>query len=111
MASNVDVARVLVDMVQPNHMKQQFSQVKVLIWDLDGTLYKPRADISRAIRECEYQVIIHHTGWTRNKTIEEFLKVHKVITPSGTHTAAILSGIQTVQAARECQNYLDRRKY
>ncbi len=90
---------------------QQWSQVNVLIWDLDGTLYKPKSNISRAIRECEYQVITSHTRWSKKKVIEEFYKVYKVVTPSGTKTAAIVSGIPTVQAARECQNFLDRRKF
>ena len=56
----------------------KFSDVKMLIWDFDGTLYKPNPELYHAVRESEFQAIMNHTGWTLEKTVEEFQKLHKV---------------------------------
>ncbi len=88
-----------------------FPNIKVLIWDIDGTLYRSIPALSQDIFEADYKVVMVHTGWTREKTIEEFHKIFKVITPSSTKTAAMLTGLPLVQVAIECEQYKDRTKY
>ncbi len=89
----------------------KFPDVKVLIWDFDGTLYKPNTKLFRAVRESEYRTIMEKTGWDRQKTIAEFDKHYKVVTPSATQTVAKLSGITTTEAALIMEKYFDRRDY
>lgn len=88
-----------------------FTNVKVLIWDFDGTLFKPNENFFAAVREAEFQVLIKHMGWTRKKVEEEFQKVYKVIYPSATQTIGVLAGISTAQAAREMEELFDRRDF
>lgn len=84
-----------------------FSNIKVLIWDFDGTLYPPNAVLAKEMREAEYRIIMDHTHWSREKTTAEFNRLHRT-TPSATETSAILCGITIAQAAREGENYFDR---
>ncbi len=88
-----------------------FDEVKVLIWDFDGTLYRPNPALWREIREGEYRTIMNHTGWSREKTLEEFEKLHKKVYPSVTETVAKLSNVSIKQAAVEMEQYFDRAKY
>lgn len=88
-----------------------FSDVSVCVWDFDGTLYKPTPELDRAIIEADYILVMKHTGWSREKTVTEFHKVFKVITPSSTETAARLAGISVKEAAIECELYKDRRMF
>jgi putative hydrolase of the HAD superfamily len=92
-------------------MDARFKDIKVCIWDFDGTLYKPNPDLWAEIREAEYRVIADHTQWDKNRTRLEFEKVYKVQLQSATETVARLSGITTEQAALEMEQYYDRRKY
>jgi len=92
-------------------MNTLFSDIKVLVWDFDSTLYRPQPELFTAVREAEYRVIMDHTGWLREKAMQEFKKLHKVVTPSGTQVTANLAKIPVVAAARETENYFDRRKY
>lgn len=85
--------------------------IKVFIWDFDGTLYKPNPALFAEVREAEYKTIQIHTGWDREKVIEEFTKLHKKVYPSATETVGKLTGLTTTQAALEMENYFDRRKY
>lgn len=92
-------------------MNKQFLEVRVLIWDFDGTFYKSNSDLFRAIREAEYKTIMEHTGWDREHVIQRFEDTYKKITPSATQTVAKLCGITTTQAAEEMESYFDRREY
>lgn len=92
-------------------MDTQFADIKILIWDLDGTLYQSIPALSAEILEADYQVVMRHTGWSREKTIEEFHKVFKVKTPSSTLAAAIVAGIPLIDVAIECEQYKDRTKH
>lgn len=92
-------------------MKKRLKDIKILIWDFDGTLYKPNPLLWHDVREGEYQTIINHTGWTRDKAEKEFQKLHKISVTSATEVAAVLSGITIVDAAVEMEQYFDRRKY
>ena len=56
-----------------------FSDVQVLIWDFDGTLYKPNPELFHAVRESEYRTIMEYTHWNRERTITEFEKLKKDI--------------------------------
>ncbi|MCX6792378.1 MAG: HAD family hydrolase [Candidatus Gottesmanbacteria bacterium] len=85
--------------------------IRVCIWDFDGTLYKPNPDLFRDVRESEYRAIMKHTGWTREKTIEEFHTLHKVTIQSATAVVSKLCNIPIAAAARESEKYFDRRKY
>lgn len=88
-----------------------FPDVKVLIWDFDGTLYQSVPQLWKDVREGEYRTIANHTGWSHEKTVEEFAKLHKMTYQSATEVAAVLSGISIAEAAVEMEQYFDRRKY
>lgn len=88
-----------------------FINIKVLIWDFDGTLYQPIPALWKYVREAEYKTIMNHTGWTHDKTIDEFLKIYKVTIESATETSAVLSGITIAEAAVEMEAYFDRRDF
>jgi len=92
-------------------MNPLFTSIKILIWDFDGTLYKPNPELFRDVRESEYRAIMKHTGWTREKAIEEFHKLHKVTIQSATAVVAKLCTISVAAAAVESEKYFDRRKY
>ena len=92
-------------------MDTRLINIQVLIWDFDGTLYKPHPDLWRDVREAEYRVIAEHTGWEKEKVIEEFTKLYKVVLASATQVVAKLAEIQVKQAAIEMENYFDRTKY
>ena len=85
--------------------------IKILIWDFDGTLFKPNESFFAAVREAEFQVLMKHMGWTREKAEGEFQKIYKVVYPSATQTIGILAGISTAQAAQEMENLFDRRDF
>lgn len=86
----------------------QIKDIRVLVWDFDGTLYRPTAALNEAIMHADYELVMRHTGWTLEKTKEEFSKIFQIKTPSSTETAAILAGITIEEAAIECENYKDR---
>jgi len=88
-----------------------FSDVQVLIWDFDGTLYKPNPELFHAVRESEYRTIMEYTHWNRERTITEFEKLYKKVTPSATQTVAKICGISTTEAAVFMEKYYDRREY
>ncbi len=90
-------------------MNIQFKDVKVLIWDFDGTFYKPNPELWKKVREAEYRVIMEKTGWNHDKTIEEFNKYYKTVTPSATQTVAHICGMTTTEAALIMEQYYDRR--
>ena len=92
-------------------MNTAFRNIKVLIWDFDGTLYKPNAELFAAVREAEYQAIMDHTGWSREKAIEEFHTLHKVTIQSATAVIAKLCHISIPQAAVASEKRFDRRDY
>lgn len=85
--------------------------IKVLIWDFDGTLYRPNADLFAAVRESEYLTIMDLTGWPREKAIEEFHKLHKVAIQSATAVIAQLCNISIAEAAVESEKRFDRRDF
>jgi putative hydrolase of the HAD superfamily len=88
-----------------------FPDIKILIWDFDGTLYKPNPALFHDVRESEYRAITEHTGWNREKAIEEFHKLHKVTIQSATAVVAKLCNISIAQAAVESEKYFDRRNF
>lgn len=92
-------------------MRTDFKAVKVLIWDFDGTFYRPNPDLFHEIRISEYKVIEKHTGWNRQKAQTEFEKIHHISIMSATATVAHLSGITTSMAAVEMESFFDRRKF
>lgn len=91
-------------------MIRKFKNLNVLVWDFDGTLYKPHPGLWHDVRESEYRVISEHTHWPREKLLKEFKKMHAPGT-SATEVVAKLSGITTVNAANEMETYYDRTKY
>lgn len=92
-------------------MNLKFSNVKILIWDFDGTLYKPNPDLFHEVRESEYKAIMKHTGWSHEKASEEFHKLHKITIQSATAVVAKLCNITIPEAAAESENNYDRRDY
>ncbi len=103
--------QLLVTVIQELRMDTQLSMIKVLIWDFDGTLYKPNRDIWHNVREAEYKTIAEHTRWPREKVIAEFEKTYKAITPSATEAVAYICKMKTEDAAVEMERYYDRRPY
>ncbi|MFZ2024824.1 MAG: HAD family hydrolase [Microgenomates group bacterium] len=92
-------------------MDERFSVVKVLVWDIDGTLYPPHKELFHMIRESEYKTIMHHTGWDKEKAMEEFAKLHKKTIQSATEVVAVLSGRTIAEVAVESETYFDRRDF
>lgn len=92
-------------------MNANFTDVKVLVWDFDGTLYPPNPKLWHDVREAEYRVIKNHTGWPRTKIVDEFDRLHKKVAKSATKVTSILSHIAPQEAAIEMERYFDRRKY
>ncbi len=88
-----------------------FQNIKVLIWDFDGTLFRSNEALFQAVREAEYRVIMSHTHWDREKTKAEFSKKYKVVSPSGTTVTAMLANIATRQASHETEKYFNRSDY
>lgn len=88
-----------------------FKKIKILIWDFDGTFYRPNPALFHAVREAEYRVISEHNGWTREQTIEAFEKLYKKVYPSATETVGRIVGIPTGEAALEMEQYFDRRDF
>lgn len=86
-------------------------RLKVLIWDFDGTLYRPNEQLWHDIQEAELRVICEYTEWPREKAKEEFMRLHRTVIPSATETVAHLCGISTPDAARAFEAYYDRTKY
>lgn len=90
---------------------KKLTGIKVLIWDFDGTLYKPTQQSYDDTRNAEFQVIEERMGFSRIKAKEEFYEVYKVKTVSGTQAVALICRISTVEAATYCEHYMDRSKY
>ena len=87
------------------------ADIKILVWDFDGTLYQLNDAIWKDIYEAQFRVIMDHTGWSHEKAVSEHTKLYKVIYQSGTFTAAKLAGISVAQAVLETEKYFDREKY
>lgn len=87
------------------------SNINVLIWDFDGTFYKPNPALFTAVREAEYRVITTRNGWTKEQATEAFEKLYKKVYPSATETVGRIVGIPTGEAALEMENYFDRRDF
>ena len=87
-----------------------FTDIKVIIWDFDGTLYKMKPELSNALRQAELDTIALHKKWPKEKILAEFEKLHKTLS-SATATVAQISGISTSQAAFESESLFDRRDY
>jgi putative hydrolase of the HAD superfamily len=90
---------------------KHFTNINVLIWDIDGTLYPPSEEISREILESAYKTIMEYTGWNREKTLSEFEKVHGIVTPSSTEATALICHMTTAQAAVKTDGYFNRLHY
>lgn len=92
-------------------MHSLFQNIKVLIWDIDGTLYKPNPNMWQQIFSASYQVIIRHTGWTQHKAVAEFNKIYPVKTTSQTAAVAAITGLPVAHVAQEAEVYKDRSKF
>ncbi len=90
---------------------KKLTGIKVLVWDFDGTLYKPTKQSHDDTRNAEFQVIEDRMGLSRDEAKEEFYRVYKVKTVSGTQAVALICRISTVEAATLCEKYMDRSKY
>jgi putative hydrolase of the HAD superfamily len=94
-------------------MDTRLKEIKVLIWDFDGTFYDLRKipHLQQDVREAEYKTIMAHTGWSREKTSDEFAKKYPEKVKSGTRVTAMLSEISISEVATESESYFDRTKY
>lgn len=89
----------------------KLSDIKVCIWDFDGTLYQQHHALWENIRASEIEVIMEHTGWTEEKAKEEFYKIYPSVTPSGTKTTSMLANISNAQASIESSKRTDYHTY
>ena len=89
----------------------KFHDIAVLIWDFDGTLYKPNPELFDAVRQAEYRTIMDHTSWRKERVVEAFKKLHTIVYPSATEVTAVLCKISISQAVREMEKYFDRRDF
>lgn len=92
-------------------MDTRFTDIRVLIWDFDKTLYKPNFELDHKVRESEYKVIMSSTGWDKNKTEEEFDKVYPSRFLSATEAVAHITQKTVAQTASEMEMLFDRTKY
>lgn len=90
---------------------EKMQNIEVCIWDFDGTLYKQVPELWDQIHQTEIDVIAVHTGWTTQKAKEEFYKIYKVETPSGTTTVSRITGISHADASRETSARTDYATY
>lgn len=88
-----------------------FPDVKILIWDFDGTLYRSNPDLHHAIREAEYRTIVEKKHVSREEAVTEFAKYFPGVTPSATQAVAKICGISTPEAAIYMESFFDRTKY
>lgn len=89
----------------------KFHDVRVLIWDFDGTFYKPNPELFDVVRQAEYRTIMDHTSWRKERVVEAFKKLHTIVYPSATEVTAVLCKISISQAAVEMEKYFDRRDF
>ena len=82
--------------------------IKVIIWDFDGTFYPQSAAVTVAMEEGQYQTIMRHKGWSHEKAREEFWKIYPKQTTSGNAAVGLIVGIPTAQAAVENEEGFDR---
>jgi HAD superfamily hydrolase (TIGR01549 family) len=83
-------------------------EIKVIIWDFDGTFYPQSPTVTQAMEEGQYETIMRHKGWDRQKAKEEFWKVYPSKTTSGNAAVGIICGIPTAQAAIENEQSFER---
>lgn len=88
-----------------------FKNIKVIIWDFDGTLYELIPKLKEQLRESEYRVIADHTGWTKEKIHEAFHALYKKRFKSATQVVADVANISVAQAAVEMANSYDRTAF
>lgn len=88
-----------------------FLNIKVLVWDFDGTFYKPIPALWHAIREGEYRTIMEANNWDHDRAVAEFHALYKKVTPSATQTVGKLTGLTTSEAARRMEDFYDRRDF
>ena len=92
-------------------MKKDFFDIRVCIWDFDGTLYRAGEAFHNDILETQYHLIMNHRGWEKKKAVEEFHKLYKVTTPSSTEVVSKLANVSIAQAAIEGEQINHRLKY
>lgn len=88
-----------------------YGDVRVIIWDLDGTLYPANPEIYRQIRAGEYAVIAKSNNWSLERAISEFDRVYKKQIKSATETVAHLSRMPVDRAIILIDSYCDRKKF
>lgn len=66
-------------------MNKDFSEIKVLIWDLDGTLYQSQKDLLEAMHGAQVKILEEHKNLSfdeASKLLNETVQIHKGITKS-----------------------------
>lgn len=64
-------------------------EIKVLLWDLDGTLYQDDPKLKSKIRRNIFRVLVRNKGWSLQKAKREFLQKYQEI-GSATKTLEVL---------------------
>lgn len=87
------------------------TDIRVLVWDFDGTFYRPDAQLFELVRKAEITVITIHKQISFDQAERLFYQHFKVKTASATEAVAQIVGIPTSQAALEMEEYYDRRSF
>lgn len=92
-------------------MDTRFQNIKVLIWDFDGTFYPQTPAIYKAMEEAQYQTIMRIKGLSHAEAKEAFWKIYPKQTTSGNAAVGIVCDIPTAKAAIENERHFDRLDY
>jgi len=61
----------------------RFKDIKVLVWDMDGTLYKSSPELSRLVKKKEYEILARRKGISLVEA-ENLFETKRKTCPSGT---------------------------
>ncbi len=92
-------------------MDARFKDIEILVWDIDGTLYKGSKEIVNEILQKNYQIVMDLNSWSREKATAEFHKLYPAKYPSQTTTVSVLCHISVPQAAQAGQDFIRFEKY
>lgn len=87
------------------------TDIRALVWDFDGTFYRPDARLFDLVRKAEIRVITTHKQVSFDQAERLFYQHFKVNTASATEAVAQIVGIPTSQAAQEMEEHYDRRSF
>jgi FMN phosphatase YigB (HAD superfamily) len=92
-------------------MDSRFKSIKVIAWDLDGTLYRLNDQIWQVMHAAQYRVISNHLKISLEQAKIEHQKIYPAICKSSQQAVAQICHIGVVQALQESEFYYDRTDF